>query len=132
MKLIASGVLIGVLLTISIQKYFKRSIEVKTTVIYDNKPVENVVTKIEYDRKYIYVTNDFFINDKEVEVVNKVERIPFNHSLLLSTGYFMNTQLLYLDLGYSYKWIFVSAKVGYSFNIKQLDYGIGIGAKFNF
>ena len=92
-------------------------LEVKT-----KRKLVEAISSFETDRAGVY-TNTITINRSDLQ---------YQHSLGFQSGYFMNSQLIFLDLGYSYKWLVVSAKVGYSFRLQSVDYGLGVGIKFNF
>ena len=89
-------------------------LEVKT-----KRKLVEAITSFETDRAGVY-TNTITINRSDLQ---------YQHSLGFQSGYFMNSQLIFLDLGYSYKWLVVSAKVGYSFRLQNIDYGLAIGGK---
>lgn len=91
------------------------------TVKSKAKSVE-VNASFETDRAGVY-TNTITINRRDLQ---------FQHSLVFQTGYWIQSQLPFLSLSYSYDWVLISAKVGYSFRLQEVDYGIGIGIKYSF
>ena len=67
-------------------------------------------------------TNDITLNRQELQ---------YKHSFLFQGGYLMTSKTPLLDIAYSYDKLIISAKLGYSFRLKELDYGIGIGGRFS-
>ena len=95
-------------------KITEESLEVKTTY----KTVK-AVALFTADKKGTF-TNEITINRQDLQ---------YQHSLGFQVGYLITSKTPLLDLAYSYENLIVSAKVGYSFRLKELDYGFGIGGK---
>ena len=97
-------------------KITEESLEVKTTY----KTVK-AVALFTADKKGTF-TNEITINRQDLQ---------YQHSLGFQVGYLITSKTPLLDLAYSYENLIVSAKVGYSFRLKELDYGFGIGGKLS-
>ena len=98
-------------------KITDESLEVKTTY----KTVK-AVALFTADKKGTF-TNEITINRQDLQ---------YKHSLGFQVGYLITSKTPLLDIAYSYEHLIVSAKVGYSFRLKELDYGFGIGGKVSF
>ncbi len=98
-------------------KITDESLEVKTTY----KTVK-AVALFTADKKGTF-TNEITINRQDLQ---------YKHSFVFQVGYLITSKTPLLDIAYSYENLIVSAKVGYSFRLKELDYGFGIGGKLSF
>lgn len=93
------------------------SLEVK-----NKRNTVEVIASFETDRKGTY-TNIITIDRRKLQ---------YKHSIYAETGYWVNSQIPYFSLSYSYEWLLISAKVGYSLKLNIIDHGIGIGYKLSF
>lgn len=91
------------------------TVETKQTLV-------KATASFQTDREGVY-TNTITINRRDLQ---------FKHSITAETGYFINTQLPFFSLSYSYNWFLVSGKIGYSFKLNTADYGMGIGINYKF
>ena len=92
----------------------KESLQVKS-----KRQVVEVTTSFDTDQKGVF-TNTITLNRQDLQ---------FKHAIYGEVSYLIVSQMPLLDLAYSYENLIVSAKVGYSFRLKELDYGFGIGGK---
>lgn len=117
-----------------------------------NRSVENIKTTVLVEKNSEEITSlpttNIKQNNKQVEIITKLETphyglmqvsqtisresLQYKHSLGVEGGYWLKYQLPFVGVTYSYKNYLVSAKVGYSMTLKDIDYGIGIGMKFGF
>ena len=90
--------------------------------VKSKRKVVEAQASFQTDRAGIY-TNTITLNRRDLQYPNMIQG---------QFGYFMNSQLMFLDLGYSYKHLLLSAKIGYSFRLQTIDYGLAIGGKYSF
>ena len=95
-------------------KISKESLQVKS-----KRQVVEVTTSFDTDQKGIF-TNEITLNRQDLQ---------YKHAIYGEVSYLIVSQMPLLELTYSYENLIVSAKVGYSFRLKELDYGFGIGGK---
>lgn len=98
-------------------KITNKNLEVKTTA-----KVVKAIASFTSSKKGTF-TNTITINRRNLQ---------FKHSIYTEMGYWLNSQLPYFSLSYSYNNLLMSVKVGYSFKLKTIDYGLGIGYKLSF
>ena len=98
-------------------KITDESLEVKTTY----KTVK-AVALFTADKKGTF-TNEITINRQDLQ---------YKHAIYGEVSYLIVSQMPLLDIAYSYENLIISAKVAYSFRLKELDYGFGIGGKLSF
>jgi len=100
-----------------------------------NTKITNEHLEVKSKLKIVEV-NTSFTTDKKGTFTNTItinrRDLQYHHQIYAQSGYFMNSQLIFLDLGYSYKWLLISTKIGYSFRLQEIDYGLGIGIKYSF
>lgn len=58
--------------------------------------------------------------------------LQYRHSLGVEGGYWWKSRLSFVGVNYEYKHYLISAKVGYSMMLREIDFGMSIGAKFSF
>ena len=88
--------------------------------------------KVATRRKAVLITASFDTDQKGVftnEITLNRQDLQYKHAIYGEVSYLIVSQMPLLDLAYSYENLIVSAKVGYSFRLKELDYGFGIGGK---
>ena len=140
--------IITILITIGITAFimwwfFLRTKEVEkvieTKIIYIEKNGKEIVdtplVSSRMNHKYIYI--DFKLNTPYYGLIHTESKLlreyyQYKHNVNLGIGYFIKSQLIYAELGYSYKNYSIGVMVGYSGIIKQVDYGFKGGYGFRF
>ncbi|MGL5956774.1 MAG: hypothetical protein ACRC0X_09315 [Brevinema sp.] len=140
MKTIFFGFVFGLLVGgVACYLFFTQSIPVQATMIITSsdpraeisneklevktkRQIVEATASFQTDRAGIY-TNTITINRRDLQ---------YKHSIYAETGYFLNTQMPFFSLSYSYRWFLISTKIAYSFRLNTIDYGIGIGVKYSF
>jgi len=99
-----------------------------------NATISEETLKVATKRKSVLITASFD-TDKKGTFTNEItlnrQDLQYKHSLVFQGGYLITSQMPLLDIAYSYENLIISTKLGYSFRLKELDYGFGIGGKFS-
>ena len=140
MKSILCSFVVGVILGgVAIYLFLNNSsparASMKITSSNPNATISEETLKVATKRKAVLITASFDTDQKGTftnEITLNRQDLQYKHTLIFQGGYLINSQMPLLDIAYSYENLIISAKVGYSFRLKELDYGFGIGGKLNF
>ena len=100
-----------------------------------NATISEETLKVATRRKAVLITASFDTDQKGVftnEITLNRQDLQYKHAIYGEVSYLIVSQMPLLELTYSYENLIVSAKVGYSFRLRELDYGFGIGGKVSF
>ncbi|MDK2818960.1 MAG: hypothetical protein KFW21_05885 [Spirochaetota bacterium] len=139
MKYMLYSFVFGLLLGGGVIYFFlNKSVPIQASmIISSSNPEANISNQtLDLTKKYttIIATAVFETDQKGTftsEIVLNRQDIQYKNSLIFQGGYLINSQTPLLDIAYSYDKLIISAKLGYSFRLKELDYGIGIGGRFS-
>ncbi len=99
-----------------------------------NSVITDEVLDVQSKHKVVKINTSFV--DRGISYTNAItidrRELQYQHSLGFDVGYFMNAQMPFVSVSYSYRQFLVSAKIGYSLKLRTTDYGIGIGYKWEF
>ena len=140
MKAILSSFVIGVLIGgvaiyLLLNQYSVPRASMTITSSNPNATISKESLQVKSKRQVVEVTTSFDTDQKGVftnTITLKRQDLQFKHAIYGELSYLIVSQMPLLDLAYSYENLIVSAKVGYSFRLKELDYGFGIGGKVSF
>ena len=140
MKAILSSFIVGVLLGgvaiyLFLNQYSVPRASMTITSSNPNATISKESLQVKSKRQVVEVTTSFDTDQKGI-FTNKItlnrQDLQYKHSFVFQGGYLITSKTPLLDLAYSYENLIISAKVGYSFRLKELDYGFGIGGKLSF
>ncbi len=120
--------------------------------IYKNNSVDNVTTTLLVEKNADEIvsppTTNIKQNHKNINITTKIETphygtlslsqtipkdsLQYKYSFGVESGYWVKSQLPFLGVSFSYKHYLVSAKVGYSLMLREIDFGVGVGMNFRF
>ena len=130
------GVILGgVAIYLFLNQYSVPRASMTITSSNPNATISEETLKVATRRKAVLITASFDTDQKGIftnEITLNRQDLQYQHSLGFQVGYLITSKTPLLDLTYSYENLTVSAKVGYSFRLKELDYGFGIGGKVSF
>ena len=140
MKSILCSFVVGVILGgVAIYLFLNNSSPARASMIITSSNPKATISeetlKVATRRKAVLITASFDTDQKGIftnEITLNRQDLQYQHSLGFQVGYLITSKTPLLDLTYSYENLTVSAKVGYSFRLKELDYGFGIGGKVSF
>ena len=140
MKAVLSSFVIGVILGgVAIYLFLNQySVPRASMTITSSNPhatISEETLKVKTKRKAVLITSSFDTDQKGIftnTITLNRQDLQFKHAIYGEVSYLIVSQMPLLDLAYSYEHLIVSAKVGYSFRLKELDYGFGIGGKVSF
>ena len=139
MKAVLSSFVFGVLLgSVAIYLFLNQSsvprASMTITSSNPNATISDETLKVKTKRKAVLITSSFDTDQKGVftnTITLNRQDLQFKHTIYGELSYLIVSQMPLLDLAYSYENLIISAKVGYSFRLKELDYGFGIGGKLS-
>lgn len=139
MKSILSSFLVGFILGGGVIYIFlNRSSTPRTSMIITssnpNAMISEQSLQVKSKRKTVIAKASFKTDQKGTftnEITLNRQELQYKHSFLFQGGYLITSKTPLLDIAYSYDNLIISAKLGYSFRLKELDYGIGIGGKLS-
>ena len=140
MKAILCSFIVGVLIGgVAIYLFLNQSSVPRASMtITSSNPhatISEETLKVSTKRKAVLITSSFDTDQKGVftnTITLNRQDLQYKHAIYGEVSYLIVSQMPLLDLTYSYENLIISAKIGYSFRLKELDYGFGIGGKFNF
>ena len=140
MKSILCSFVVGVIIGgVAIYLFLNNSSPARASMIITSSNPKATISeetlKVATRRKAVLITASFDTDQKGIftnEITLNRQDLQYQHSLGFQVGYLITSKTPLLDLTYSYENLTVSAKVGYSFRLKELDYGFGIGGKVSF
>ena len=139
MKAILSSFVVGVLLGgvviyLFLNQYSVPRASMTVTSSNPHATISKETLKVKTKRKAVLITSSFDTDQKGVftnTITINRQDLQYKHAIYGELSYLIVSQMPLLDLAYSYEHLIVSAKVGYSFRLKELDYGFGIGGKLS-
>ena len=139
MKSILCSFVVGVIIGgVVIYLFLNNSSPARASMIITSSNPNAKITDESLEVKTKYKTVKavaLFTADKKGTFTNEItlnrQDLQYQHSLGFQVGYLITSKTPLLDLTYSYENLIISAKVGYSFRLKELDYGFGIGGKLS-
>ena len=130
------GVLIGgVAIYLFLNQYSVPRASMTITSSNPNATISEETLKVSTKRKAVLITSSFDTDQKGIftnTITLNRQDLQYKHAIYGELSYLIVSQMPLLDLAYSYENLIVSAKIGYSFRLKELDYGFGIGGKLSF
>ena len=139
MKAVLSSFVVGVLLGgvviyLFLNQYSVPRASMTVTSSNPHATISKETLKVKTKRKAVLITSSFDTDQKGVftnTITINRQDLQYKHAIYGELSYLIVSQMPLLDLAYSYEHLIVSAKVGYSFRLKELDYGFGIGGKLS-
>ncbi len=108
--------------TLLVEKNADEILSAPTTNIKQNHKNINILTKIETPHYGTLSLSQTIPRDS----------LQYKYSFGVESGYWVKSQLPFLGVSFSYKHYLVSAKVGYSLMLREIDFGVGVGMNFRF
>ena len=139
MKSILCSFVVGVIIGgVVIYLFLNNSSPARASMIITSSNPNAKITDESLEVKTKYKTVKavaLFTADKKGTFTNEItinrQDLQYKYAIYGEVSYLIVSQMPLLDLTYSYENLIISAKVGYSFRLKELDYGFGIGGKLS-
>ena len=132
MKNVCVGIVIGVIITIGgVIIYNKVSNPIMESTITSSNTGsiitdDKIIIKKDGGKALVSCafTDKLFDTTYTNNITLDMDKLQYNHSVSVGVGYFMQTELLYASLRYSYKSFGIGVGLGYSNEIKKIDYSL--------
>ncbi|MGL6022983.1 MAG: hypothetical protein ACRC0A_07775 [Chitinophagaceae bacterium] len=125
----------GIIIFLFLSQKNKNNININYEVITsDNTEVENKdVILIEQGNKITIQGNFDSKGTSYTNIITLDKRaVQYNHSITIGAGYLMASKTPFIETSYSYKQMLIGIKMGYSIELRDFEFGLSAGYKFNF